>query len=404
MTKVEVSTSYDVSIADPLPPVVVLSPDDVETIVTGDQGPPGAPGAPGAPSSIPGPAGKDGNTLLYGVADPNSSVGANGNFYINTTTNYLFGPKAGSWPTGTSLVGPQGAAGNTVLYGAADPTTGIGANGNFYINTTTHFMFGPKAGGIWPAGTSLIGPQGIQGIQGPTGPAGTDGAGAPATVAPIMDGVAAVGTSMNFARQDHIHPFDTATVRNNAAQALTAAQQQQARQNIFAAPFDAMAYSGLQINGGGEVSQELGTGGVFVAARYCCDGWKLEFSGTMAMGAGGGLVSIISGFPGTLFTSVQTAQAALGAADYANVWQLIEGYRIARLAWGTANAQPITISFWSMHHRTGTYTGAVRNGPHNRSYIFAYTHAVADVAQYNTVTIPETPPGRGLQTILSGYP
>ena len=48
-------------------------------------------------------------------------------------------------------------------------------------------------------------------------------------------------------------------MRYDTAQSLTAAQQQQARQNIYAAPFDAMAYSGLQINGGMEVSQEKGT-------------------------------------------------------------------------------------------------------------------------------------------------
>ena len=80
----------------------------------------------------------------------------------------------------------------------------------------------------------------------------------PATVSPLMDSIATVGTLVLFARQDHIHPFDTATVRNNAPQSLTAPQQQQARQNIYAAPFDAMAYSGLQINGGMEVSQERG--------------------------------------------------------------------------------------------------------------------------------------------------
>jgi hypothetical protein len=62
--------------------------------------------------------------------------------------------------------------------------------------------------------------------------------------------------------------------------------------------------------------------------------------------------------------------------------------RCARLAWGTANAQPITLAFWSYHHRAGLYSGSVRNGATNRSYVFTYTHAAADVSQYNTVTIP----------------
>ncbi|HEY8097248.1 MAG TPA: pyocin knob domain-containing protein, partial [Methylobacter sp.] len=36
-------------------------------------------------------------------------------------------------------------------------------------------------------------------------------------------------------------------------------QRAQARKNIYAAPFDAMAYSGLQVNGGFDVNQEKGT-------------------------------------------------------------------------------------------------------------------------------------------------
>jgi hypothetical protein len=416
MNKVEVTTTYDVDIADPLPPVVVLSPDDVETIITGEQGPPGPPGAPGGPPGPPGPTGSQGppgptgiagpagptgapgNTVLYGAGDPANAQGANGNFYINTTNNFLFGPKAGGvWPLGTSMIGPQGATGpagadgNTILYGTTDPVSGTGINGNFYINTTTHFLFGPKAGS-WPPGTSLVGPQGAMGTTGaagPTGPAGADGAGAPATVPPLMDGTAAVGTSTLFARQDHIHPFDTATVRNNAAQSLTAVQQQQARQNIYAAPFDAMAYNGLQINGAFELSQELGVNGTTtINGTYICDGWGLFFSGTMAIGSAQAVGSITPGIGSFMYAAPSTAQATMAAGDYVIIRQPIEGNRITRLAWGTAAARPITIGFWSMHWRAGLYTGVMRNAANNRSYAFTYTHAASNSVQWNTITIP----------------
>jgi hypothetical protein len=174
-------------------------------------------------------------------------------------------------------------------------------------------------------------------------------------------------------------------VRYDTAQSLTAAQQQQARQNIYAAPFDAMAYSGLQINGGFEVNQE----GVAssVNNKYFCDGWQLIGVGTMNVTA----TQVVTNIPGFLaqaqFT-VSTAQASLGAGDYLGLQHFIEGWRCVRLGWGTANAQPLTISFWSAHHRTGIYSGAVRNKANNRTYTFTYTQAAADVAQYNTVTIP----------------
>ena len=56
-----------------------------------------------------------------------------------------------------------GTNGKTVLNGTVDPTGGVGTDGDFYINTTSDFIFGPKAAGAWGAGTSLVGPQGPAG-------------------------------------------------------------------------------------------------------------------------------------------------------------------------------------------------------------------------------------------------
>jgi hypothetical protein len=133
----------------------------------GKDGANGAPGSPGAP-------GANGNTVLHGTeAPPANTVGANGDFYLNTATSKLFGPKeAGAWPaSGTSLKGAAGspgspgADGKTVLNGTADPTT-QGTEGDFYINTTSDKIFGPKTGAGWGTGTSLIGAQGVPGETG----------------------------------------------------------------------------------------------------------------------------------------------------------------------------------------------------------------------------------------------
>lgn len=182
---------------------------------TGPQGPAGNDGADGAQ----GPAGNDGLNVLNGAIDPAPGDGVDGEFYFNTTSNTLFGPKAGgSWPIGVPLIGPQGPAGNdgadgatgsqgpvgpqgpagndgadgapgaagsdglNILNGTVDPTPGIGVDGEFYINTTSSTLFGPKTGGSWPGGVSLVGPQGpagndgADGATGPQGPAGNDGA------------------------------------------------------------------------------------------------------------------------------------------------------------------------------------------------------------------------------------
>ena len=202
----------------------------------------------------------------------------------------------------------------------------------------------------------------------------------PGTLLPLMNAKPAlVGVSTNFSREDHVHPVDTSR-----------------------APFDAMAYSGLQINGAMEVSQERGTGVATVSGNYICDGWKMSFAGSMAVNGQQAPATVVPGFTNVLVSAVPTGQASLGASDFAIIFQQIEGLRTARLAWGTASAQPITIGFWSGHHRTGLYSGSVRNSATNRSYAFTYTQAAADVWQYNIITIPGDTAGTWLTDNTTG--
>lgn len=156
-------------------------------------------------------------TILWGDGVPPQGLGRSGDFYIDTTGHYLYGPKCSGclnnkWtsiqepvnlvgPTGAigltgeqgvqgiqGLIGPQGPQGNSTqnLIRKVDfvgtpmpaPTTYnyLGNNGDFLIvnGTTSIRWYGPKAAGVWPTpyielkGTE--GPQGVQGIQGIAGP------------------------------------------------------------------------------------------------------------------------------------------------------------------------------------------------------------------------------------------
>jgi hypothetical protein len=110
----------------------------------GAPGAPGADGAPGAPGADGAP-GTDGRTVLSGAGVPGAGLGSNGDFYIDTTANRIYGPKAaGAWGAGVSLVGPTGAAGTNGAAGATGPQGPAGATG----------------------------PQGPAGATGPQGPAG----------------------------------------------------------------------------------------------------------------------------------------------------------------------------------------------------------------------------------------
>jgi len=88
--------------------------------LTGPQGPQGAQGiqgvqGPEGPQGPQGPAGTDGidgldgRTILSGTVDP-TTEGVDGDFYLNTATSTLFGPKATTWPDGVSLIGLTGPA------------------------------------------------------------------------------------------------------------------------------------------------------------------------------------------------------------------------------------------------------------------------------------------------------
>ncbi len=46
----------------------------------------------------------------------------------------------------------------TTHYGAGAPADTLGADGDWYVATDTHVIYGPKTAGTWPAGVSLIGP------------------------------------------------------------------------------------------------------------------------------------------------------------------------------------------------------------------------------------------------------
>ena len=118
-------------------------------------------------------SGNSGNTVLSGTINPATTIGGNGDFYINTANRTIFGPKtAGIWGNATTLVGPQG---RTILSGAIVPASTVGADGDLYFNTANRTMYGPKKAGAWGNATTLVGAQGPQGLAGATGQAGATG-------------------------------------------------------------------------------------------------------------------------------------------------------------------------------------------------------------------------------------
>lgn len=83
---------------------------------------------------------------------------------------------AGLWAKYLGSNGTNGTNGFSVLSGSGAPAPGLGVNGDFYIDISAPYdIYGPKTGGSWGTGTSLIGPIGPAGLAGVDGADGADG-------------------------------------------------------------------------------------------------------------------------------------------------------------------------------------------------------------------------------------
>ena len=121
---------------------------------------------------------------------------------------------------------------------------------------------------------------------------------------------------------------------------------------------------------------------------YMVDRWKYQASQAAKFTAqqNAGSVTTAVGFPNYLGMTVATA-VTVGASDYFHILQAIEGFNFADLAWGTASAKTVTLSFVVYSSLTGTFGGALRNGAASRSYPFTYTISSANTWTTISVTI-----------------
>jgi hypothetical protein len=109
-----------------------------------------------------------------------------------------------------------------------------------------------------------------------------------------------------------------------------------------------------------------------------------------------------AGFANSLLVTVTSADASLGATQYAVIDQPIEGTNVDDLAWGTASAKTVTLSFWVRSSVTGTFGGSIQNSAQDRSYPFSYTISSANTWEQKSITIAGDTSGTWLTTTGTG--
>lgn len=131
----------------------------------------GATGSQGNPGN-PGTNGTNGATWYNGTSVPSAGLGANNDYYINTTNGNYYQKQTGTWTLLGNLTGVAGAAGSKWFTGSGVPSNGTGIDGDFYLNSANGDYYS-KASGAW----SLQG--NLRGTAGAAGTVWYNGAGAP---------------------------------------------------------------------------------------------------------------------------------------------------------------------------------------------------------------------------------
>lgn len=137
--------------------------------------------------------------------------------------------------------------------------------------------------------------------------------------------------------------------------------------------------------------------------QYLVDRWRLAVSQTSKFTSqqNQGSVTPPVGFVNYLgFTS--SSAYSIGSSDYFLASQTIEGYNIADLNWGTADAKTVTVSFWVRSSLIGTFGGQLENQAGSRTYPFSYTISSANTWEQKTLSITGDTTGTWLTTNGAG--
>ena len=161
---------------------------------------------------------------------------------------------------------------------------------------------------------------------------------------------------------------------------------------------DASLMKNRIINGAMVIDQRNAGSAVTIsgASAYGLDRWALGYitSGTYT---GQQVSDAPAGFT---YSNKLSVTVTTTANDVAFPYQRIEGFNAQDLGWGTANATPVTLSFWVKANNTGTYCAVIQyyGSTANYYYVSPYTISVANTWTQITINVTGAPVGAGAFT------
>jgi hypothetical protein len=139
------------------------------------------------------------------------------------------------------------------------------------------------------------------------------------------------------------------------------------------------------INGAMVINQRGWSGNITTGNEYTLD----RFQGVCSVSSKFSVAqssTAPAGFNNSLLVT-STSAYTVGAAEQFVLRQNIEAYNTNDLAWGTASAKTVTLSFQVYSSLTGTFGGALFNSNGSRSYPFTYSIPTANTWTTISITI-----------------
>jgi hypothetical protein len=166
-----------------------------------------------------------------------------------------------------------------------------------------------------------------------------------------------------------------------------------------------MGFRNRIINGDMRIDQRNAGASVTINSSnffaYCPDRFQTHQGGSGVVFSSQQVSDAPTGFVNSLRVTVSTA-ATPSAGQYVFCRQVIEGFNIADLGWGTASAQTVTASFWVKSSITGAYAVFFINSAEDRSYFSTVTVNSANTWELKTVTVPGDTTGTWLTNNSNG--
>lgn len=122
------------------------------------------------------------------------------------------------------------------------------------------------------------------------------------------------------------------------------------------------------INGAMMISQQNGATASTANLYYPCDQFSIAFANTATQTTQQVASRTPGGSPNRIRVTATVADASVAAGDYCQVVQVIEGFRVAGLGFGTASAKTVTLQF-GIRAPAGTYGISLMSPYTPRAYV-----------------------------------